>query len=555
MKKLIYILLGALLFVSCEDELNLSSKTNLSDSTFWLTVSDFEKAANNFYGSIGGVGSYSDENSDLSYGNGTNTVSAGTFLAPESDNTWNGNYSTIRGTNTFLEKAEAATIKDDIKRYVAEVKWFRALAYYRLVERFGDVPLITKALDLNSEELYGSRSPRTQVIDFVLSELETAAADLPKQSQLSANEIGRITQGAAYALKARVALFEGTWSKYHNGDKADERLQKAIDAAKKVMDSNEYGMFVYAANPEHSYRYQAIEEGNDSKEQIVARRYHSEDGPGHAIQHWIAHGGSYDPTKKLADMYLCTDGLPISKSDLFKGRDKMTTEFENRDPRMWNTIAKPGVHMKTRDDHDGAKAKYPDKGQHQGLYFPYKYCSEFVPGYSWGKSEFFYRLIRYPEVLLIYAEAIFEKNGSITDEQLEESVNVIRGRVNMPDLTNAFVTSNSLDMKTEIRRERSIELALEGFRLHDLRRWKTAEVELAQPIKGVKYTGTEFETVTDDAGARRYDTAYKLDADGFIIVDRADNRKWAAGNDKLYLFPLPTKQLLLNENLKQNPGW
>lgn len=557
MKKILYILLGALFIVSCEDELNLSSKTNLSDSTFWLTVSDFEKAANDFYSSIGGVESYSDENSDFAYAQGTDVVSSGTFLTPESDDTWDDNYETIRGTNILLEKAEASEIGTDVQRYVGEAQWFRALAYFRLVERFGDVPLITKSLDLNSEELYAARDSRTKVIDFILTELESAASKLPKQSELTSSEIGRITQGAAYALKARVALFEGTWAKYHGGEKVSERLQIAIEAAKKVIDSDEYSLFVYDPSPEQSYRYQAIEEGNDSPEQIVARRYHSDDGPGHSIQHWIVHGGSFDPTKKLADMYLCTDGLPIEKSPLFEGRDLMVSEFQNRDPRMWNTIAMPGVKMKTREDISASLPKYPDPANHQGLYFPYKFASEFEPGYTWGKSEFFYRLIRYPEVLLIYAEALFEKNGAITDEQLDKSVNVIRARVNMPKLTNAHVTENGLDMLTEIRRERSIELALEGFRLHDLRRWKTAEIELAEPIKGVKYTGTEFETVVNpETGERRYGQEFNLDANGFIVVDRAENRKWAPGNDKLYLFPLPSKQLLLNENLKpQNPGW
>ncbi len=548
MRKLIYILLGALILVSCEDELNLSSKTNLSDNTFWLSEADFEKAANNFYDSMGDIWSYNDENSDFSYAQGTDPVSAGAFLPPENSDTWDDNYSTIRHTSVLIEKAEASEIASDVERYVAEAKWFRALAYFRLVETFGDVPLVTKSLDIASEELYGARTPRAQVIDFVLAELEAAASKLPKQSELGASEIGRITSGAAYALKAKVALFEGTWAKYHGGDKSSERLQMAIDAAKKVMDSGEYSMFVYSSNPEHSYRYQAIREGNDSHEQIVARRYHTVDGPGHAIQHWIVHGGRFDVTRKLADMYLCTDGLPIDKSDLFQGRDLMTSEFQNRDPRMWNTFLIPGSKMKRRDDHDMKNNYFPEFGNHQGLYITYKYASEHVEGYPWGKNEFFYRLIRYAEVLLTYAEALYEKNGAITDAQLDESINVVRARVNMPKLTNAHVTANGLNMLTEIRRERSVELALEGKRLSDLRRWKTAHIELPKPILGVKYTGTEFAT-------KYPDIAVVLDADGNIVVDRPENRKWGSGGDKLYLFPIPTKQILLNDKLEQNPGW
>ena len=113
----------------------------------------------------------------------------------------------------------------------------------------------------------------------------------------------------------------------------------------------------------------------------------------------------------------------------------------------------------------------------------------------------------------------------------------------MPHLTNDFVTTNGLNMLEEIRRERTIELSLEGFRLDDLRRWKTAETELNQPLRGIKYKGTEYETTWSKCPHPRND-------DGILVLETG--RKWA---EKNYLFPLPKDQLQLNPNLKQNPGW
>ena len=163
-----------------------------------------------------------------------------------------------------------------------------------------------------------------------------------------------------------------------------------------------------------------------------------------------------------------------------------------------------------------------------------------------------YHVIRYPEVLLIWAEATFEKDGAISDDLLAKTINVIRSRVGveMPPLTNAFVTGNGLDMRTEIRRERTIELAFEGFRRDDLRRWKTAEMELKAPLKGIKYQGTEYETlqVLNDGNPGL------VDADGFLIVEPANARLFET--PKNYYFPVPFDEVHLNPNLlPNNPGW
>lgn len=161
-------------------------------------------------------------------------------------------------------------------------------------------------------------------------------------------------------------------------------------------------------------------------------------------------------------------------------------------------------------------------------------------------------LIRYAEVLLIYAEAVYEKSEAISDNDLDLSINKLRDRVNMPHLTNAFVITNGLNMRNEIRRERTVELALEGFRYDDIRRWKTAESELPQDVKGIKITGTDWATKSP-----YNDPSYltKVDANGFLIAETG--RKFDPAKD--YLQPLPTKEVAFyNANgkvLEQNQGW
>ena len=150
------------------------------------------------------------------------------------------------------------------------------------------------------------------------------------------------------------------------------------------------------------------------------------------------------------------------------------------------------------------------------------------------------------EVLRNYAEAVFERDGQISDEDLAISLNLTRKRINpeMPDLTNDFVTANNLDMRTEIRRERTIEFFDENFRIDDLKRWKTAEDEMPMNLTGVKWKGTDFENRWPDASFK------EKDGEGCIIHEKG--RNW---HEKHYLLPLPTDQLKLNSNLKQNPGW
>jgi hypothetical protein len=166
------------------------------------------------------------------------------------------------------------------------------------------------------------------------------------------------------------------------------------------------------------------------------------------------------------------------------------------------------------------------------------------------KGEYDFKEFRYAETLLILAEALYEKNGSISDQDLDRTINVVRSRVNMPPLTNAFVLAHGLNMLDEIRRERTVELSFEGYRRDDLRRWKTAETVMPQAIRGVRFVGTEYQQKYPNLVIG---TDIQVDNNGFIVAEPAASRQFLP---KHYLDPLPLQQIQLSKgSLTQNTGW
>ncbi|HEU5148772.1 MAG TPA: RagB/SusD family nutrient uptake outer membrane protein [Chryseosolibacter sp.] len=535
-----------LLSAGCEKSLDLTPKDEVSDASFWQTPAHFKLAANDFYFSLQPAHNYTDITSDIAFGAGANAVSNGTYLATPNSEVWNDAYTGIRGVNYLLEKAEESPLGDEIDRWVGEALFFRAYYYWKLTKTFGGVPLITEALDVNSDKLYTPRSTQEECIDFILADLENAIAMLPPQSELAPEEMGRVTKGAALALKARVALYQGTWEKYHDAGDGQPYLDQAIAAAEQVIASGEYTL--YNANGDDSYKYLFIEEGDDSREVILARRYFLN----RATHNWTRElwFNFMIPTKNLADMYLATDGRPIEQSPLFQGYDEMTSEFQNRDPRMAMTFIVPGSQI------------FADGGQWATTYPGFLGTNATRTGYMIRKflgetleatqfqGYYDFKEFRYAEILLILAEALYERDGQISDADLDRTINVVRARVNMPPLTNNHVTTYNLNMLEEIRRERTVELAFEGFRRDDLRRWKTAEDVMPQAIRGVKFVGTEYETRYPDL---QVGSDIQVDAGGFIIAEPASSRQFLP---KHYLNPLPLQQIQLSDGtLDQNTGW
>ena len=545
MKKInLYLSLIVLLASSCLD-LDLEPISTLTNSIFWKQSSDFQKACNELYFGL----SYfpNDSYSEVMSGSSLNTVSNSQYVPTENDGVWNDSYAYIRLANSIIEEYEKCDIKDEAAAYMGEALFFRAYNYFNLYKKFGPVPIVKSVLDVDSPELMAGRNSQIEVEDFILDDLNKAMNYLP----VNVDDInkGRITQSIAMAFKSRVALYIGTWAKYH-GHRSDyvDVLHEATEAASFVISSTnpKYQLFTEKGN--ESYRYLFIEEGDDSSESILDNRFYFNIRT-HGNTYGYAWGTSGFPTKKLADTYLCIDGLPIEKSPLFKGYETTVSEYENRDPRMLMTFIVPGSAILTSEVSEPFVPSYSfsDRPETKSGYRFHKYIGEKY--YSKvGLCEYDCRVIRFGEVLLNYIEAKFEADGKVTDDDLNLTINALRKRAGMPtELSNQFVSSNGLDMLTEIRRERTVELANEGFRFDDLRRWKTAEVEMSQSLRGVKIKGTEWEEKIDIS-------KLVLDDEGFVLLEPASEREFKSPQH--YLFPLPLQQVAMNPNLlPNNPGW
>jgi len=575
-----YILLGLLSmsFCSC---LNLQPQDQLGGDKMWTSVSDYKNFANNFYtwttdfSSIYNDGSpHSDSRSDLLTYQTVNIYSKGTNTVPTSDGNYTSDYNHIRRTNLLLQNAANYSRPEDINEYVGEAYFFRAYSYFDLLELYGNVLIIKKSIDVTDTAMNAARNDRSDVADFIIDDLNNAINDLPSNSELTSDQNGRVCKEAAEALLSRVALYEGTWQKFHNNnlDRAKKLLNISANAAKLVIDSKQFYLFGTQGSSEalgdSAQKYMFILEDEKSNpaglqkssnhEYILARRHDQTILPiGKNITKEVVNNVQWI-TRNFANMYLCSDGLPIDKSPLFHGYNKKVSEFLNRDNRMHYTLLMPGTYYWTNSNPRETWVWNTDIKPNGGNGIIYAGGGN-GSGYNnqkWGTERdvestyegYDYPVIRYAEVLLNYAEAVYEKDGAISDADLDISLNLVRMRANqnMPKLSNSFVTANVLDMRTEIRRERTIELYQEGFRIDDLKRWGTAVQVMNQPLLGVEYAGTEYQT---NWGSTIAPTQNK-DENGCLIMDA--NRQWS---DKDYLYPIPSDQLQLDPKLKQNPGW
>ena len=561
LKAILILILGCLTH-SC---LDLDPKDQIADGNYWNSVTDYKLFANQFYSWTRDFSNsvydapHSDKRSDLIVDKGgTNVYSNGTNSIPASDNNYTDNYNRIRRANILLQKAETYDNPTDIAQYVGEAKFFRAYCYFELLQLYGDAIITKTPLDVTDPELKASRNDRSEVADLIIQDLKDAAGLL---SATSAVESGRVGSEGAWAFLSRVALYEGTWQKFRgNTVRGKELLDIAANAAKEVINSKKFSLYAPVILGDSAQKYMFILEDvksnpaglqkSSNTEYIFSRRHDETLNPinKNITKECLANAQMI--SHKFAALYLCQDGLPIDKSpNMFMGYDKIESEYLNRDNRMIYTLCKPGTRYwgnkfgRTSwqwDEVDLKTSKLYDPASGT-CYGNQKWSAErVVPDTQEGYD---FPLIRYAEVLLNYAEAVYERDDKIENEDLNISLNQVRQRVNgsMPALTKEFAQTHGLDMRTEIRRERTVELFNEGFRIDDLKRWKTAENEMPQAMLGIKWKGTQYES---------WNTPFSLNDDGCIVVETG--RQWA---DKNYLYPLPSDQLQLNPNLGQNPGW
>ena len=576
--KTILLLSVVVILPSC---LDLDPQDQMSDANLWQTPNDYKLYANQFYewtrdfSSAVYDGPHSDTRSDLMTSSSYNEYSKGINNIPVSDGNYTGAYTKIRYANILLQKAESYPNPTDIARYVAEAKFFRAYEYFDLLQLFGDVIVVTEPIDITDPKMNAPRDDRSKVVDLIIEDLKQAIPNLPKENAIATADKGRVSQGAAQAFLSRVALYEGTWQKFRTGDvtRINDLLDIAAESAWEVIDSKQYEIFKPAELGTDAYKYLFILEDVQSnpanikkdknKEYIFSRRHDEVIAPiGKNITkncfanvQWV--------TRKLAEMYLGADGLPIDNAQSTAGVDYSTpdNEYAKRDNRMTNTLMAPGrKYWNNNASHttwtDADKAAFDNKDFYPTSGSGYK-------NQNWAternvKDEYEgydFPIIRYAEVLLNYAEAVFERNadaeGNIMDASKVDAalvyLNEVRQRVNpnMPELTTSFATTHNLKMREEIRRERTVELFNEGFRIDDLKRWKTAETEMPENMLGVKWnTSGDWAT-----WAGKWSPSYSLE-DGCLLIET--NRVWS---NKNYLYPLPSDQRQLNPNIGQNPGW
>lgn len=540
-------LLAAGILLTCCNKLDLSPESDLNDNDFWNTETDLQNACNRLYETL--QGSWIDNRADDNLGQGANSTSNGTWVIPNTSDEWNTRYKDIRTANNILEKGVKAKVSDAVRnRYLAEARFFRAYSYFLLTQKFGDVPLVTRTLDLNSPELSSARAPRADVMKVIYDDLDFAATWLPTRASLAATQWGRVMKSTALGLKARVALYEGTREKFRGETGWQAHLQMAVDAATQVMGQghtlfNDYtGLFVHAG------------EGAANKENIFVKIYGVSSTNvilGHNFSRDLENG-RIAITRNLIRQFLYTDGLPAFNTDntpvatpspLFVPEGSETSYnniFDNRDPRLITAAFKNG-----ETAYKGPWVPTLTTGSRTGYASKKGFNADDWAINNAGTTDRI--LMRYAEILLIYAEAKFELTESISDADLNLTINALRTRAGMAvKLTNAFVTANGLSMREEIRRERTVELALEGFRYDDLIRWKTAETVLPKEILGAKFILADWPGTTA--------AQLKLNSDNVIISEAASTRRFQANRD--YLYPVPLNEITTSgDNVSQNPNW
>lgn len=542
MKKMINIYVSVLAMmltlIACNDGfLEKTPQDKINDASYWKTSADVEMYANQFYPLL------KDPNYIWRRDNITDDLAPGSrdayiwneYTVPASGGGWaKSDWTGIRSCNFALERIAKMNKDAALGVAEAEIRFFKGYFYFLKVKRFGDVPWLEKSLEVDSPELFLARDSREVVITYVLKELDAAIAGLPTTSSSD-----RLTKYAAMALKVDVALYEGTYRKSRNMAGYEELLKEAVTTSELIMNSGQFALYS-TGNPKTDYFDLFIQyELKGNKEGIMIQRFLADKRMHNNVRQLGEPQTGY--SKDFVDSYLCTDGLPISKSPLYKGDATFGVEFTNRDPRMEQSVYQQNRVYRIYEN--GSKEFRP-MPEFDNNYAPTSYY--ILKGYSPYErdrlqlqcvvDDFIYR---YADILLAYAEAKAEL-GECTQTVLDKSINLLRTRVGMPALKAevGFTDTNwpqweiaVSPLLNEIRRERRVELAGEGKRWDDLVRWKAGKL-LDNPKT---YQGAR------DPATKNYRIIYP----GFT-------RKWV---DRLYLYPLPTQEIALNSKLTQNPGW
>ncbi len=509
----------------------------------------------------------------------------------------------LRNVNYFIENCVDESVDEEVRNnYIGIARFFRAYFYYEKVRRFGDVPWIEEPLDVDDEALYAARDSRELVMENVYEDLQFACENITTETESTGS---LLTKWVAYAFASRISLFEGTYRKYHGlslTTTADTWLQRAVTMAQYVMDNS--GKVIYTADGvEESYRALFINDNPITDEILMAVVSDGDLGVTHNAN-WKftspTYGNRFSLVRPFVNTYLQLDGTPYTDKTGWE-TETFYEECQNRDYRLSQTIRTPGY---TRD----GEASAPDfSGYVRTGYQPIKLCMDDTYYDDRDYNTNALPLFRYAEVLLNYAEAKAEL-GTFTDNDWALTIGTLRSRAGITGGLSAKPTSVDSYFQSyyfpeisdpallEIRRERLIELNLEGFRFDDLRRWKCGDLllkswygmyipELDVPMDldqdgtydVIFYTSDEgLETAKGLTGdwstaslscatvyveegegsSSQLQLVEKVDGyDGYYLTWDKPNDSRRVWGDKQYLYPIPSSVMVKNPNITQNTGW
>jgi hypothetical protein len=572
MKKIFYIIIVGLLFLaSCENSLDLYPLSQATSETWYSSETEIQLALNDQYDP-----SFWTQDEDLDKGNAylsddgifrniATPIKLGTVTSQwaTSTNLWQKCYAAIALANRALlalnsNETKAQIPEATLDKYIAEARFFRAAQYSKLIWHFGDAVYLDHVATIDEAFTIG-RTDKNVILQKIYEDFDAAVSALPLS--YSASEVKRVTKGAAYALKARVALYMGDFA-------------TAAQAAKACID-----LGIYQLYPDYSTLF--LSATKDNIEEIfalpisVALSIGNHPDYRNIITRNVSGYGAFDPDWNLMNCYLCTDGLPIDESPLYDPKNP----WKNRDPRCKATIVEIGTeHLgyiydpnpyamtvlevatgKMVENQDNRAIK--QQASYNGLVTKKGVDMTYV-GVS-PTSEPDQVIIRYADVLIMYAEAKTEL-GQI-DQSVFDAVNSVRARAYKVPLAAttlypAITSTDQTKLRLAIRLERRMELAMEGLRYMDIVRWRLASKVLTRPIYGLLDPAILKAKVVDK-GLWFFPGIPDIDEDGvsdFSAMEAAGTIKklvvcnW---NDRQYLWPIPTAEIQINHNMKQNPGY
>lgn len=572
----VILFLAAIACVSCEDMLDFQPKDRLSPDTYFRTETDCELWTNNYYTVFPSAEGVYSEPFDVIVRDVLADEISGVRKPMPTDGNWK--WTKLREMNFFLSRSSQIEEESVRLRYEGLTRFFRAYFYFEKVKRYGDVPWVDKPLSSDDNELYKGRDSREFVMEKVMEDIDFAIANLPEKQ-----DVYHVTRWTARALKSRIALFEGTFRKYHGIDGYEKYLQECVTASEPFL-NGPYNIYTTGSTP---YQDLFTSQNAIGTEIILARAYTSAiSGMTHDVNGHLtgATMGRPGMTRNAVNMYLMRDGSRYTDQPGYATKN-FADECKNRDLRMAQTIRTPKYKRI-----GGNKELAPDLSRSTTGYQLIKYLTE--EKYDANKaSTNDMPLFRLAEVLLNYAEAKAEL-GTLKQDDLNKTIKPLRSRAGLPELDMeeanenpdpylsspetgyANVTGANKGVILEIRRERTLETPMEGLRYWDIMRWKEGK-RFEKPIEGLYFAGTgEYDldgngTVdvyiydSETAPGNKADVLYlKLGTDivlsgktsGNLLAHSTTPRIWNEERD--YLYPIPTDDRVLTQGaISQNPGW